>query len=110
MVPSGVVKLYEADVALGKASGEKAIRGKCAGLSSLFPVKLEDGRRFVRNVQDLRDGSLHAVGHLVLGHTSVDLGITQVLVLQGVKFGQAIQHFAPILAGDAVGILEKENG
>ena len=75
MIPAGMVKLDEPDVALGQAPGQQAVRREGSGLARIGAVKLEDMLRLFRQVGHFGNRRLHPVGHLVLSDAGIDFGI-----------------------------------
>src|ERR1043166_8281531 len=106
MVPTGMIELNEADVALAQTPSEQTIRGKSTGLLRLWPVERQDTRRLLGNVHYFRDAGLHTVSHLVLRDAGVDFRVAEIPILERVQFCQTIEHFAPTRSRKAIRILQ----
>lgn len=110
LVPAHVVELHEADIALGEAACHEAIVGVSAALFDLGSIHVEDGLGFIRDVGELGDRGLHAVGELVLLDAGVDFGVGKFGELLFVQLGEVIEHFAAGLGRVARWIGKVEDG
>ena len=95
LVPTHVVKLDEADIALDEAASHEAVVSVASAFFDLGAIHREDGLRFVRDVSQLRDRGLHAVGEFVLLDPGVDFGVGVFGEFFRVQFGEVIEHFPP---------------
>ena len=110
LIPTAMVELDEAHAAFGQTPGQQTIARIAAGLARLRAVHLKDGIGLLREIDELRHGGLHAVGHLVLRDSSLDLGVALRLQLDRIQLADGIQHGPAILFGDAFGIGEEQDG
>lgn len=70
VIPIAMVKLDEANAALGEPSGEKAVRSEGAGPFRVLAVEFEGSGRLFRKIGQFGDGFLHPEGHLILRDAS----------------------------------------
>ena len=108
-VPAAHVELDEAHAALGEAPGEEAVRRERAGLANVGAVEREGLLALSGEVDELGHRHLHAVRHLVLRDARLDLGIERARELASVELGDDVEQPAPIVARDAVGVLQEED-
>lgn len=94
LVPTHVVELDEADVALGESAGHEAVVGVGPAFFDLGAIHVEDGLGFVGDVGKFRDRSLHAVSELVLLDAGVDFGVGELGEFLFVQLGEVIEHLA----------------
>lgn len=92
VVPAAVIELDEADVALRQSPREEAVRGERPGPAGLLAVEFERLVGFTRDVGEVGDARLHAVGHLVLGDPRLDLGVSGLGEGGGVEVGEGVEH------------------
>ena len=109
LVPAAHVELDEPHVALGQAARQQAVGGEAAGLVDVGAVHLERGGALGAEVGEFRHRHLHAVRHLVLRDAGARLGVQALGELLLVEAGHQVEHAAPVLAGDAVGIAQVEH-
>ena len=95
LIPSLVVQLDEAHVALGQAAGQQAIGRERAGDAGRFAVQVENVVRLLGNVHRGGHRRLHPVGHFVLGDARIDFRVHYAFVLALVQFAQIVQHAPP---------------
>ncbi len=79
VIPTAVIKMDEAGSTFCEAPSEQAV-GSEATVPRGCAVEIEHMLGFVADVDEARDGGLHAVGHLIGSDTSVDLRIVNELV------------------------------
>src|SRR5262249_33128175 len=92
LVPATMEQLDEANAAFGQAPCQQAIGCKGARLAGLAAVQLEGGRRFLRQVNQLRHTALHPVSHLVLADARGDFRIAGVIELELIEPAQVIEE------------------
>lgn len=109
LVPATVKDLHELDAALHHAAGEYAGAGEGSWSACLRAIHVINGIRFLAEIAELRDGGLHAEGHLELVHAGLRLGIAHDVVSLLIERMEAIEHFAADLAVDPGGVLEVED-
>lgn len=110
LIPTHVVKLYEADVTFGKTARHEAVVCVGAALFDFGAIHVEDGFGLVRDVGEFGNRGLHAVGELVLLDAGVDLRIGKFGELLFVELGEVIEHFASGRCGVAGGVGKIEDG
>ena len=109
MIPPGMIKLDEPDVALGQSPRQQAVGRERAGLPGIGAVSFEDTIGLVRDLRHLGHGCLHPVGHLVLGDPGLNRRIEHGIVLDLVQLAQPVEHLAAPAAETPGGILEVEH-
>ncbi len=110
LIPAHVVKLHEADVAFGEATGHETVVGVGATLFDLGAIHVENGLGFVGDVGKFRDRGLHPVGEFVLLDAGVDFGVGELGELFFVQLGEVIEHFTACLGRVAGGVGKVEDG
>src|SRR5690606_19729910 len=90
-IPAAMEDLDHPHAALGEAASVQAARREGAGDARLFPVEREGLLALAREVHELRDGRLHAIGHLVLANASEDLWVGVPLVLRRVERRESVE-------------------
>src|SRR5712691_1933319 len=101
MVPVAMEELDETDSAFRQAPRQQAIRSEAARLFRIFAVKLEGARRFLGNIGQLGNRSLHAECHLILRDSCRDFGIAKFVKTDLVQLVQLVQEDAPVFAEKA---------
>ena len=80
MVPAAVIKLNEADVALGEPPCQQTVRGKGTGLAGVFAVKFVDMLRLAGHIDQFGHAGLHPERHFVLRDARLDFRVADALV------------------------------
>ena len=109
-IPATVEKLHEANPTFTEPTGHESVVSIGAGLASILPVKLESAVGLAGDVGEFGHRHLHAVGHLILCDTSFDFRIVEFLMMDAIECADLIERFTTKIGGDAVGIIEVENG
>ena len=104
LIPPCVHELDKTGSSFDEATGEEAIPGEAAGFVDLWAVEIEDGFGLAGDVRQLRDGSLHAIGHLVLCDAGLNLGVADLRVFFLIQGGDAIEHVSSLGGVDALWI------
>jgi len=110
LIPAHVKKLDETNIALGEATGHETVVSVTSTLADFGSVHLEDVPGLVRNIGELGDGHLHAVGELVGTDTSIDFGISCLGSMPVVDLVQMIHPFAASCLIEPFWVLEVEDG
>ena len=93
----------------GQSASNDAIVGEAAFSGGVLAVHFEDLSGLVLHVDQLGHAGLHAKSHFVLGDAGIDLGIAGFPALGLVYLGDAVEHGAAHVAGDAWWIGEIEH-
>ena len=109
-IPSTVENLNVAHPTLGKPSSIEAAGSKGSGLSGIFPIKVEGILTFIGEIHQLRDRTLHAIGHLMLPNSGQDFRIAKLLILVLIEGAQSVELSSAICRGDAARIVQIQNG
>ncbi len=108
-VPAPVEELDVADAALGEAACEEAVVGE-GFLAGLGAVHGMGGFVFLFEIEGIGGAHLHAEGHFVLGYAGDGFGVAGFLGDFLVDAVEGVEGAAAHVAGDAVRVLEVEDG
>ena len=89
MIPPHLKERDELDATFGKPTGDQRIPREGALAGDVRTVHLEDVRRLVRDVGDVRDRRLHPIPHLVLAHPRQDVRILREACCRPANFPSA---------------------
>ena len=109
LVPALVVKLDEAHAALTESAREQAVGRIRAWSFGVLTIHLVNMLWLILHVGDLRNGSLHAEGHLILGDTVFELKVSAFSKLSLMKIAQPVEHQAPAFGALASRVIEVEH-
>ena len=109
LVPAPVQNLHRPHAPLHQPAGQQGTRRKTSGGLHIRPIRVERGRRFAPQVDQLGNAGLHAKRHLVLGNAGLNLGIVQLGELPLVERLQGVQHRPSIGDGDPGRVLQVQH-
>src|SRR5262249_25952100 len=108
VVPVAVIELDEAHAALGQPAGQQTVGGKGA-VRPLGSIQVENFRRLVAEVHQVRHAGLHAERHLVLADAGGDLRIVDDAVVHAVELLHGGDDIVLLIQPDAAGIADVKN-
>ena len=104
-----MVKLDVADAALGQPPSQQAVARKGA-VHALDTVGVEHRPRLLGEVGGRGQARLHLESHLVLAEPRGHFGVVDSVGLALGELGHRIDHIPLLIAGDALGIAQVEDG
>jgi hypothetical protein len=103
-------ELDEADIALEEAAGEEAVGGVAAGATHIGAVGFECRGRFTADIGEVRDGGLHAEGHLVGFDAGQRFGVAGADGFLAIQLGQVVEEGAALIAINTGRVGQIEHG
>src|SRR5258708_39795527 len=108
MIPIAMVKLDEADAALGEPTRQQAI-GRERSVARVRAIGIQNALRFLAYVDQVGNAALHLESHLILRDPREDFGIVNRVVALLIERGDGVDRFALQFTRDALGIVDVEN-
>ena len=104
LVPAPVHDLHHTDPALHQTARHQSAVRKTSRFAGIGPVQVQDALRFVAEINQFRNASLHSKCHLVLGNPRLDLRIAHPFKTTLVEGRQRIEHCPAFTGAHTVGI------
>ena len=109
LIPSLVEELHEAHAFLDESAGLQAVGGERARRLHALAIHREGRGGFLREIGDLGDARLHAVGHLRLSEAGVHFRVELRGALIRVELAERVEHTAAGMRGDPFRVRQIEH-
>ena len=106
VIPTAMVNLNETDAPFGQPSCQQAVGSVGARNLCIRTVEIERVLRFVADVGQVGNRSLHSIRHFIGGNTSVNLRVADRFTPQLIHLGNGVEKTSTIVPVGSRGIIQ----